>query len=287
MTQTEENSMSTNEPPSTVAQIGIITKYEMRNYIMARRFLLILGIALAFSALFTFLIAHYGVPTDLGGGALGFYFGWWGGSVNYIVIFSAIIFGGDAISGEFQNKTGYFLVGNPIRRSSIYIGKYLAAVIASLIIAGIYAVIMLLNEFYYYGPSIHWQFDQSFVFTLVYLISAMGLLFFFSSAFKTSSYSILGAVVLFVGFEIIESLDSAFAHIEPWFLLSYGSEIISDIFISPYPAHAYVSTGDIVTTPVTMTIYNPTVPEGLAIMLAYFVVTSVLGLIIFERKGFN
>ncbi|HYB05103.1 MAG TPA: hypothetical protein VED17_11625 [Nitrososphaerales archaeon] len=157
-----------------------------------------------------------------------------------------------------------------------------------MIITGIYAVIMLLNEFYYYGPSIHWQFDQSFVFTLVYLISAMGLLFFFSSAFKTSSYSILGAVVLFVGFEIIESLDSAFAHIEPWFLLSYGSEIISDIFISPYPAHSTVSnTGHRLTTQMTMTTYYPTVPEGLAIMLAYFAVTSVLGLIIFERKEFN
>jgi len=286
MTQTEENSMPMNEPPSSVAQIGIITKYEMRNYITARRFYLLLGIALAFSALFTFLIGHYGLP--IGGGALGFYFEWWGGSAKYIIVFGAIVFGGDAISGEFQNKTGYFLVGNPIRRSSIYIGKYLAAVIASLIITGIYAVIMLLNEFYYYGTSIQWQFDQSFVFTLVFLISAMGLTFLFSSAFKTISYSILGAVVLFVGFDIIESLDSAFVHIEPWFLLTYGSEIVSDIFISPYPVHSTISdTGHILTTQMTMTTYNPTVPEGLAIMLAYFAVTSVLGLIIFARKEFN
>ena len=31
----------------------------------------------------------------------------------------------------------------------------------------------------------------------------------------------------------------------------------------------------------------PTIPEGLAIMLVYFAVTAVLGLLLFERKEFN
>jgi ABC-2 type transport system permease protein len=283
-----EVSLEGNQPPSSLTQVGIITKYEMSNYFRARRFFILLVIALAFSALFTFLVAHYGLPA---GGTLGFYSEWWGTSATYIVIFSAIFFGGDAISGEFQNKTGYFLVGNPIRRSSIYIGKWFAALAASLIIIGIYTAIMLINAFYYFGVSVPWQFGESFGFTLVYLVAALGLTFFFSSAFKSSSYSILVAVVLLLfGFSIIETLISIFAHIEPWFLLSYGSEIIGNILMNPYPAHAITQHGIAGRggpNSLTFTSYNSTVPEGSAIMLVYFAVTAILGLLLFERKEFN
>jgi ABC-2 type transport system permease protein len=44
-----------------------------------------------------------------------------------MVILSGIFFGGDALFGEFQNKTGYFTIPNPVRRSSIYVGKWIAA----------------------------------------------------------------------------------------------------------------------------------------------------------------
>ncbi len=274
--------MEGNTPPSSVTQIGIIAKYEIANYFRARRFFILLIIALAFSALFTFLIAHYGVPS---GGVDGFYSEWWGNSASYIVIFSAIFFGGDAISGEFQNKTGYFLVSNPIRRSSIYIGKWLAAVAASLIIFAVYAAIAVGNGLYYYPASLPSELGQSFVFTLVYLIATIGLVFFFSSMFKNSSYSILvAAVLLLFGFSIIQTLIGIFAHIEPWFLLTYGSAIISDVFLSPYPPHTSVVQA---TRRLSFTAYNPTIPEGLAIMLIYFAVTAVLGLVLFELKEFN
>jgi ABC-2 type transport system permease protein len=280
------NSLEGNVPPSSLIQVGIIAKYEISNYFRARRFFILLAIALAFSALFTFLIAHYGLPA---GGELGFYSEWWGASATYIVIFSAIFFGGDAIAGEFQNKTGYFLVGNPIRRSSIYIGKWIAALIASLIIIGIYTAIMLGNSLYYFGTTVPWQFGESFVFTLVYLVAALGLTFFFSSMFKNSSYSIIVAIILLlIGFTIAEQLISIFAHIEPWFLLSYASEIINDILTTPYPAHTSTrSFGPPGSGSPSFTTFNPTVPEGLVIMLGYFIVTAFFGLLLFERKEFN
>ena len=66
------------------------------------------------------------------------------------MILSTAFFGGDAISGEFQNRTGYFLVPNPIRRSAIYVGKWLAALMASTIILGVFALIMIGNGLYYF-----------------------------------------------------------------------------------------------------------------------------------------
>jgi ABC-type transport system involved in multi-copper enzyme maturation permease subunit len=37
----------------------------------------------------------------------------------------------------------------------------------------------------------------------------------------------------------------------------------------------------------TQTVTNATVPEGVAIMLVYFVITTVIGLFLFEREEFT
>jgi ABC-2 type transport system permease protein len=203
-----------------------------------------------------------------------------------------VFFGGDAISGEFQNKTGYFLVGNPIRRSSIYVGKWIAALIASLIIVGIFTAIMLANGFYYLGASIPMQFDEAFIFTIGYLISALGFTFFFSSLFKSSAFSILVTVILLLfGFTLIDTLVTNIAHIEPWFSLTYGAGIINDVFTVPYPPHTTNLTGGFGGggggPPPGLIEYIPTIPEGLAIMGIYFVITALVGLVLFERKEFN
>jgi ABC-2 type transport system permease protein len=207
-----------------------------------------------------------------------------------VIIFCAIFFGGDSISGEFQNKTGYFLVGNPLRRSSIYIGKWLAALAASLIIFGVFTAITLGNGIYYFGADVPYQFGESTLFCLVYLIAILGFTFFFSSLFKSSSMSILvTAILLLFGFNIISALVTNIAHEEPWFLLTYGAQIIGNVLTNPYPQHEITVTersgpgGNIF----TFTSYNATIPEGLAIMAIYFVVTAVLGLVLFERKEFD
>jgi len=128
------------------------------------------------------------------------------------------------------------------------------------------------------------QFGEAVIFTLVYLIAALGFTFFFSSMFKSSSFSILVTVILLLfGFSLIDALVTGLAHIEPWFSLSYASSIISNVFIVPYPPHVV----SLVAGGIALSSYNPTIPEGLAIILIYFATTSILGLVLFERKEFN
>lgn len=278
-----------NRVPSSLAQVRIQTKYEFLNYFRSRRFYILFAIGLVIEAALTIFVWHSGGSSYFSD-ALDFYSTWWGDSATFVVVFCAIFFGGDAISSEFQNKTGYYLVPNPIRRSSIYIGKWLAAVSASLIIVAVSTAFILVNGIYYFGTSIPSQFGESFIFTLAYLISALGLAFMFSSLFKSASYSILVSVVLLLfGFTVIEELLSIFVHIEPWFLLSYGSQIIGNILMASYPAHTTTRTVPVGRAghTITFTTFNSTVPEGLAIMLGYFIVTAVLGLVLFERKEFN
>ncbi len=262
-----------------MVQVGVTMKYTFLDYLRSRRFAILLSIALIISALLTFLVAHFrpaGIArlapwtsTRCGGAR----------SSSFLAVLSGVFFGGDAIAGEFQNKTGYFTVPNPIRRSSIYVGKYLAAFVAATLILLVYLAIAVANGLYYFGANIPYQFGESFLFAWFYLLAILGFTFMFSSLFKTSSYAILvSAILLIIGFSIIQGVIEALAGIEPWFLISYGSGIIANVLTVPYPTSS---------TRFGVTTFAVTIPEGLIIIAAYFVVSAAIGLLLFERKEFN
>ena len=292
MTETQLNSV--NEVPSSISQIGISMKYTFLEYIRSRRFLIVLIITLLIAALLTIIVA-WRRPAGFLVSNLGFYSSWWGLSVTFVIILTGIFFGGDAISGEFQNKTGYFGIPNPVRRSSIYIGKWLSAFLAATAILVVYMVITIANGAYYsatianFGSGLPYQFVYSLLYAWFYLAAVMGVAFFFSSLFKSSSISILVTVILLLfGFSLISTLVSDLVGIEPWFILTYGAGIIGNILQSPYPPAKTVNT-----TPIgharsfTTTTFAASVPQGLVIIGLYFIITTVLGLILFERKEFT
>jgi ABC-2 type transport system permease protein len=271
--------------PGSLTQVGTVTKYELINYFRSRRFFILLLFGLLIGGILTALVAYYGVST-FASSSLGFYSFWWGNSITFIIAINGIFFGGDAISGEFQNKTGYFLVPNPLRRSSIYIGKYFGALLAALMIFGAYAALTIGNGLYYFGANIPYQFGESLIFSVIYLIAVLGFTFFFSSLFKSSSMSILVTAILFLfAFNIIQLLVSTFAQTEPWFIISYGAGIVGNVLMDPYPATQSIrGAGPRGREGV---LFAVTIPEGLAILVGYFVITAILGLILFERKEFT
>src|SRR2546428_73357 len=269
----------------SISQVGTVTKYELVNYFRSRRFFILLVIGLLIGGILTALVAYYGVST-FASSSLGFYSFWWGNSINFIIAINGIFFGGNAISGKFQNKTGYFLVLNPLRRSSIYIGKYFGALLASLMIFGAYAALTIGNGLYYFGTNIPYQFAESLIFSVIYLVAVLGFTFFFSSLFKSSSMSILVTAILFLfAFSLIQLIVANLVQIEPWFIITYGSGIIGNVLMDTYPT----------TQPIRGpgpggrdgTTYAVTIPEGIMILLVYFIATAILGLVLFERKEFT
>jgi ABC-2 type transport system permease protein len=142
------------------------------------------------SVLLTVLVGYYRPGSFLTSDNCGFYRSWWGNSVTFVVILSAIFFGGDAISGEFQNKTGYFGVPNPIRRSSILRRKMVSGFHCVSLSLGIFTAVTVGNGLYYFS-GVPYQFGESLIFALIYMVAVLGFTFFFSSLFKSSSMSIL------------------------------------------------------------------------------------------------
>ncbi len=267
-------------PPSW-EQAVILARYQLRDYLRSRRFVLMLGIVAASGAILTALVAHFR-PPELLGSVTGFYGGLWAGGVTYVMIFAGIIFGGDAIAGEFQNRTGYFLVALPLRRATVYVGKYLAALAASVVSVLLYLGILLGLAVYYFGADAFSEpvrLFSSFALALLYLLALLGTVFLFSSLFRQSLYGVLVVAVLFLfGWNLLEVVATQLGHIEPWFVISYAAQIL------PYPltgtpAHA----GGLG----ALGLYHPTLPEGISVLAAYFAGTSLTGLFLFERGEFT
>jgi ABC-2 type transport system permease protein len=278
------------EPPSggtSFEQSVKLARYQLRNYLRSRRYVLMMAIVAAVGIIYSAVIAYFR-PASFVSDPVTFYSAGWGSGVTFLIVVAGVIFGGDAIAGEFQSKTGYFLMGIPIRRSTIYVGKYFAAFAAALTAVIFYLAILVANGLYYFGASAFpWQLGASFLLAIVFLLALLGSTFLFSSLFKTSTYATLVVAVLFLfGFTILQELIVVLVKIEPWFLISYASGVIGDIFISPYPAHVTVTRG-FGPGAEMMTTYTPTIVEGVAIMLLYFIATSLLGLFLFEREEFT
>jgi ABC-2 type transport system permease protein len=285
-TTAEPGHRGKNIVPGTAAQVGVALRYTLLDYLRSRRFLILLSIILTVGATLTAVVGYYR-PASYLSTSLGFYSSWWGATAVFVVILSGIFFGGDAISGEFQNRTGYFLLPNPIRRSAVYAGKWMAAFTASSAILLIFAALTVGNAVFYFGPSagVPYQFGESLLFAWFYLAAVLGLTFLLSSFFKSSSYSILVTAILFLfAFTITQALLQTFAHVEPWFVLNYGAGMIGSVLSPSYPPHASTVVSRF---GVSITSYVVTIPEGIGIVASYFVVTAALGLVLFERKEFT
>ncbi len=278
----------TNGSPSGVVQVLRLARYQLRDYLLSRRFVLMIALVAVIGAILTAAVGYYR-PASLLTDSNAFYGEAWAGGIAVIIVFAGVIFGGDAIAGEFQNKTGYFLMGLPIRRATVYAGKYVAAFAAAVVAVLAYAVILIANGAYYFGTgAVSLAFAESFLLAIVYLLALLGATFLFSSMFKTSTYAVLVVAVLFIfGFSILQDLVAGLAHVEPWFIISYAQPVIGYPFDSVLPAHMVTASVGRGGHGPSITTYNPTYGEGIAVMLGYFVFTSILGLLLFEREEFS
>ena len=281
------------EVPGTIEQALLLSRYQFRDYLRSRRFILMLAIVAVIGGILSFILAYYNGSSTVAGltsSSDAFYGSLWGGGAYVVIIFAGIIFGGDAIAGEFQNKTGYFLMGLPIRRATVYGGKFLAALGASIVAMVFYLAILVANGAVYLGTGLFpVSLLESFAIALLYLLALLGAVFLFSSMFKNSLYAVLVVAILFLfGFTLIEELIIGLVKIEPWFIIDYARATIAYPFDANLPPHiATVVTMGPRGGTVTTTEYNPTYPEGLAIMAGYFILTAIGGLFFFEREEFT
>jgi ABC-2 type transport system permease protein len=277
--------------PDTIQQVLQLARFQLRNYLRSRRFILMMLIVAVIGALLTGIVGYYQPARAVGSDSPVAFFGqFWGQASPYIVVFAGIIYGGDAIAGEFQNKTGYFLMGLPVRRVTVYAGKYLAALAAAFGALLFYLAIVLGNGIYYFGGrAFVGPLASSFGLATLYLLAVLGATFLFSSLFKTSTYAVLVVAVLFLfGFSLIDAVIEGLLNIQPWFVIAYAQPVVGSVFntsCTTAPGTHTCSLGNGGGPMITVT--NPTLLEGALIMLGYFLLTTLAGLVLFEREEFT
>src|SRR5260370_11782413 len=95
--------------PSSISQVGTITKYELVNYFRSRRFYVLLIIGLIISALLTTLVGYYR-PSAFLSSTLDFYSSWWAAAITFVIVLSAIFYGCAPISALLPHITTSFLL---------------------------------------------------------------------------------------------------------------------------------------------------------------------------------
>jgi len=271
--------------PNSLRQIATVTKYELLKYLRGRRLLAIVVLTIIISAIFLIVPPAIGSdyskdPKEFTVNMLSF--------LSILAILSATFFGADAIVSEYESKTGYFLFPNPIRKTVIFLGKFIASALVSVGAIGLYYAIAVVSVRVIDG-SIPTNTGLSFIYSLFYLFAILAIAYLFSAIMRSSVYSLV--LTFFTFFLILPIVDAvgSFAKFKPWFSVTFASEISQNIFQSPYPTDKVFNTtgfsgASAGPRSLSLVQYYPEIRLSLIVMAVYFVVAFLLAILIARRR---
>lgn len=200
------------------------------------------------------------------------------GFINLLIIISAAVFAGDAVSGEFENKTGLSLFPTPQRRTSIFVGKFIAALLATFLVVILYYFITVLEIIQIYGiGEISIELAKSFLLALIYATSAVSIIYFFSSILKrTITSALIGFFLMMMILPIITSV-LIFANVDPWFIVTHSAGLITDVL----GVASGFQTGP---RGVDLSSFDPDFLVGTSVMVVYTIIFFILGILVANRR---
>ena len=271
---------TTRRVPSDVQQLGVVTRYEIFRHLRSNRMIGLVGIIVLLVVMIMVLPPALGnsYPTDPAAFGANFT-----GIATLLIVIAATLFAGDAIVGEFQQRTGYLLFPNPVKRTTLFFGKWMAALIVTFAVIGLYYAVAAILGFAITGGGTVLLF-YSFLLSLLYATATISVAFLISSVMKGGTGAlILVFALLFMIMPMVSGIMGVTA-VKPNFILTFEGETIASVMETPYPVdsvtHFQVPGGG------NMTIYNyyASISDGVIGMAAYTVVSLVAGVVLFKRR---
>ena len=210
---------------SEFEKLRVVTRYEFLKHIRRRRLYIILGLTLVAELVVLIVLPALmeGYPDNVMVMATMLSMG------PSLATIGAVFFAGDAIAGEFESKTGYILFPNPVRRTTLVTGKYLACCVAVILLIIFGYAIVCISLLAIYG-NIPIETAKSFGLCLLFAGSVLSVTFFFSSVSKGA----MGATVMTLVFIMVISgvIDGVLmmAGQPSWFLLSKAGDSIATVY---------------------------------------------------------
>ncbi len=210
---------------SELKRLGIVIGYEFLKHIRRKRIYVILLLVLITEAavLIGFPALMDGYPESVSLMATLLSIG------PSMAVIGAIFFSGDAIAGEFENKTGFMLFTNPVKRTTLVFGKYIASCMAVAILV-IFAYIVVCVSLLVIYQTIPFETAQSFGLCLLYGACVVAVTFFFSAISKGAmGATVMTLVLIMVISGVIESV-LMLAGQPYWYLISTAGDSITMVY---------------------------------------------------------
>jgi len=223
---------------SEFEKLKVVTKYELLKQFRRKRFYGALAITVLTIFLIIGLYQGLDLPKQIGIPAQ--FLNQWGPelfamfvtSMGALAILAAVFFAGDAIASEFESKTGYILFPNPVKRTTIVVGKYLACFIATatIIITAYLISVGALLVFYGQVPV---GIIGSLALMLMLACAIISLAFAFSSILKGGMGATIATLLTFMVVFTIISSSLSYAGYDPWFMPDRAGDAVASTYGLP------------------------------------------------------
>jgi ABC-2 type transport system permease protein len=173
-------------------QIGVVTRNELIKNVRGKRFLASLVLILLVFSLITVMPYANGKGWDATtiGSMLSSY-------LSYVVTFSVLIVGlvgSVTLVSEYEERTALILFTRPIKKTSIFIGKFCASFITGVLLILVYYIGVDIMTLAFHG-TVPVHLVQSFCMCAMYVFAATGIAFVFSAVMKKASMCIIFTIL--------------------------------------------------------------------------------------------
>ena len=250
----------------------VVAKNEMTKYLRGKKILVIAGIMILA------LVGLTGVGIIVGDEILNdtkVFTSIYMVFASFIMGLIAVLFASTAIVSEFEERTALITFTKPIRRSSIFLGKFIATSLLGILFVIIYFVAVALLSFIVTGEILP-ELLTSMGLALLYMMGFTGVALLLSSVTKKGIIAILLAFVIILlvlplitmliaaalgGMDAVASDDFSSA----WFMLDVAGSDIVNIFNENGDVKVFTSA---------------------AVMAAWCAVTTIASYLLFRRRDF-
>ena len=265
--------------PSHANQILTVSRYELLMFLRGKKIFGILAITIAISALFIAIFEFAGTLEEAF--PLDFDFSFPISSVFFLIVLLAAFFGSGSIVSEFHQKTGQMFFANPVSRTTIWFGKFLAAEMISIAILILYYSIMIgyaVSNSY----EIPVELGGSLLFSFLSLTMILSMAFLISSALRGPTGSAVLVFALFIfALPLADGFLMTLVDFKPWFTPTFSSGIIEHSLIVPYPDD--ISDPSLSFSFISK-VYIPQIAQSVMVMVAYIVVAAISSIYIFKKR---
>lgn len=145
-----------------------------------------------------------------------------------LCITMATLFAAPSLVSDFEGRASFILFTKPISRESVFLGKFLAALVTGWVMTAIYFTASFLLVAGLTGEFVTDMFRSMFA-SMSYVFASAGLAMFFSSFSKrASTASILSFAVPLIMFTIISTI-LVMNDVETWFMLDTAADLIHSV----------------------------------------------------------